>query len=75
MSQFDCFLRPNALAINQARQDHLASLGFPLAPGSVLEVGAGIGLLFSLISLLAGVVLGALWAVVVFLYLCVYSVV
>lgn len=44
MSQFDCFLRPNALAINQARQDHLASLGFPLAPGSVLEVGAGIGL-------------------------------
>ena len=38
-------------------------------------IGAGVGLLFSLISPLAGVVLGALWAVVVFLYLCVYSVV
>jgi SAM-dependent methyltransferase len=44
MTQFDCFLKPNALAINQARQDHLESLGFPMSPGTVLEVGAGIGL-------------------------------
>lgn len=44
MSDFDCFLTQAALDINQARQEHLASLGLPLAPGSVLEVGAGIGL-------------------------------
>jgi len=44
MSKFDCFLTPNASAINRARQDHLASLGFPMSSGSVLEVGAGIGL-------------------------------
>ena len=44
MSQLDCFFTANALAINQARQEHLASLGLPLAPGSVIEVGAGIGL-------------------------------
>lgn len=44
MSTFDCFLTKNALDINRARQDHLASLGFPQFPGSVLEVGAGIGL-------------------------------
>jgi SAM-dependent methyltransferase len=45
MSQFSCFLAPNALAINQARQEHLDSLGLPILQSSrVLEVGAGIGL-------------------------------
>lgn len=45
MSQFDCFLAPNAQAINRARQEHLDSLGLDIAPGRrVLEVGAGIGL-------------------------------
>lgn len=45
MSQFNCFLAPNALAINQARQEHLDSLGLDIGPGlRVLEVGAGIGL-------------------------------
>lgn len=38
------FLNPPALAINQARQDHLASLGLDLENKRVLEVGAGIGL-------------------------------
>ncbi len=37
---FAVFLAPAALAINQARQSHLASLG--LANKRVLEVGAGI---------------------------------
>jgi SAM-dependent methyltransferase len=39
------FMEPNALAINTARMDHLARLGLPLEGKSVLEVGAGIGLL------------------------------
>jgi len=41
---FSVFLAPNAHAINQARQSHLASLGLDLKGKSVLEVGAGIGL-------------------------------
>jgi hypothetical protein len=41
---FQPFLSPDALAINQARQDHLASLGLDLEGRSVIEVGAGIGL-------------------------------
>jgi SAM-dependent methyltransferase len=41
---FDVFLTSDALAINQARQDHLASLGLDLEGKRVLEVGAGIGL-------------------------------
>jgi SAM-dependent methyltransferase len=44
MSQYNCFLAPNALAINAARQEHLASLGLDLRERTVLEVGAGIGL-------------------------------
>lgn len=45
MNNFDCFLTANALAINQARQDHLSSLGLDIDPDRrVLEVGAGIGL-------------------------------
>jgi SAM-dependent methyltransferase len=43
-SPFDVFLAPNALAINRARQEHLASLGLDLQGKRVLEVGAGIGL-------------------------------
>jgi SAM-dependent methyltransferase len=39
------FLEADALAINEARLKHLASLGLPLDGKSVLEVGAGIGLL------------------------------
>ena len=39
------FLEPDALAINQARMNHLASLHLPIEGKSVLEVGAGIGLL------------------------------
>ena len=39
------FLEPNALAINAARMNHLASLHLPIEAKSVLEVGAGIGLL------------------------------
>ncbi len=41
---FDCFTTSDALHINQARLDHLASLGLDLASKRVLEVGAGIGL-------------------------------
>jgi len=41
---FAVFLRDQALAINNARQAHLASLRLPIANKSVLEVGAGIGL-------------------------------
>ena len=41
---FDVFLAADALAINRARQEHLASLGLDLAGKRVLEVGAGIGL-------------------------------
>jgi len=44
MNTFNCFLNNAALDINQTRQDHLSSLGFPQHPGTVLEVGAGIGL-------------------------------
>ena len=39
------FLDSDALAINKARMDHLASLRLPIEGKSVLEVGAGIGLL------------------------------
>jgi FkbM family methyltransferase len=38
------FLEPEALRINHARQQHLASLGLDLERKRVLEVGAGIGL-------------------------------
>lgn len=40
----DVFTRPDSLAINRARQEHLASLGLRLDGRRVLEVGAGIGL-------------------------------
>jgi SAM-dependent methyltransferase len=43
-SPFDVFTKPDALAINRARQDHLATLGLDLVGKNVLEVGAGIGL-------------------------------
>jgi FkbM family methyltransferase len=43
-SDFSVFLEPEALRINRARQEHLASLGIELHGKSVLEVGAGIGL-------------------------------
>ncbi len=43
----DVFLAPEALASNDARLGHLASLGLPLSGKRVLEVGAGIGLLTS----------------------------
>lgn len=39
------FLEADALTINKARMDHLASLNLPIEGKSVLEVGAGIGLL------------------------------
>ncbi|MDA8087255.1 MAG: class I SAM-dependent methyltransferase, partial [Nitrospiraceae bacterium] len=42
-SEFATFDYPDAMAINRARQDHLASLGLDLAGKSVLEVGAGVG--------------------------------
>jgi SAM-dependent methyltransferase len=44
-NRFWPFLEPNALAINAARMDHLGSLHLPIEGKSVLEVGAGIGLL------------------------------
>jgi SAM-dependent methyltransferase len=44
-SPFLTFLEPGALAINKARLDHLATLHLPIEGKSVLEVGAGIGLL------------------------------
>lgn len=40
----DVFLSTDALAINEARLSHLASLGLDLAGKKVLEVGGGIGL-------------------------------
>jgi len=40
---FEVFDTQEALEINRARQDHLASLGMDLAHKSVLEVGAGVG--------------------------------
>lgn len=43
-SEFDLFLSSEALKINSARQNHLASLGLELVGKRVLEVGAGIGL-------------------------------
>ncbi len=43
--RFMSFLEPAALAINKARLSHLASLNLPIENKSVLEVGAGIGLL------------------------------
>ncbi|MGE3188141.1 MAG: class I SAM-dependent methyltransferase [Vicinamibacterales bacterium] len=42
---FEVFLAPAALAFNQARLDHLGSLGLGIAGKRVLEVGAGIGLM------------------------------
>jgi SAM-dependent methyltransferase len=39
------FFQADALAINEARMSHLASLRIPIEGKSVLEVGAGIGLL------------------------------
>jgi hypothetical protein len=44
LNPFHVFLAPEALAINAARQEHLASLDLPLSGKRVLEVGAGIGL-------------------------------
>jgi FkbM family methyltransferase len=44
LSDFSMFLEPDALGINAARQQHLASLGLDLDNKLVLEVGAGIGL-------------------------------
>ena len=41
---FAVFLTPEAIAINTARQAHLAFLGLDLTHKQVLEVGAGIGL-------------------------------
>ncbi|HUK93189.1 MAG TPA: class I SAM-dependent methyltransferase, partial [Methanomicrobiales archaeon] len=41
--EFGIFDTPAALAINRARQDHLASLGLDLVGKSVLEVGSGVG--------------------------------
>lgn len=43
-SPADVFLTDGALAINEARLCHLASLGLDLAGKKVLEVGGGIGL-------------------------------
>ncbi len=43
-ADFSMFLEPEALRINQARQQHLAGLGLDLEAKRVLEVGAGIGL-------------------------------
>jgi FkbM family methyltransferase len=40
----EVFLTPDALAINEARLCHLASLGLDLGGKKVLEVGGGIGL-------------------------------
>lgn len=40
---FEVFDVPEALDINRARQDHLASLGLDLAHKTVLEVGSGVG--------------------------------
>ena len=40
----DVFLSEDALAINEARLCHLASLGLDIAGKKVLEVGGGIGL-------------------------------
>ncbi|SEC59903.1 methyltransferase, FkbM family [Rhizobiales bacterium GAS191] len=42
---FDVFLAQDALNINRARLNHLATLGLELQNKRVLEVGAGIGLL------------------------------
>jgi SAM-dependent methyltransferase len=39
----EAFDTPAALAINQARLDHLASLGLPLDRRRVLDVGCGVG--------------------------------
>jgi len=39
----DIFWSPHYLRHNQRRQEHLATLGLPLANRTVLEVGAGIG--------------------------------
>jgi SAM-dependent methyltransferase len=44
VADFSVFQEPEALRINRARQEHLASLGIELHGKSVLEVGAGIGL-------------------------------
>jgi predicted O-methyltransferase YrrM/SAM-dependent methyltransferase len=41
--EFEVFDVPEALSINRARQDHLASLGLDLAHKTILEVGSGVG--------------------------------
>ena len=43
--QFAVFFEPQAVSINKARLEHLASLGLDVSKKTVLEVGAGIGLL------------------------------
>jgi len=40
---FESFDSEDAMLINRARQDHLASLGLNLVHQSILEVGAGVG--------------------------------
>src|SRR5262245_51302976 len=44
VNPYSVFLTSEAAAINEARQEHLASLGLSLSDKRVLEVGAGIGL-------------------------------
>jgi len=43
----DCFDTPEALAINEARLDHLEGLGLPLRGRRLLDVGCGVGHLAS----------------------------
>jgi len=45
LDQFECFTTPDAIAINKARLEHLASCELDPRGKSVLEVGGGIGLL------------------------------
>lgn len=45
IDSIDVFLDENAININQARMQHLASMGLDIAGKTVLEVGAGVGLL------------------------------
>jgi SAM-dependent methyltransferase len=44
LSPHDVFFTADALAINRARQEHLATLGLDMCGKTVLEVGAGIAL-------------------------------
>ena len=43
ISPLEEFHGPHYLKHNQRRQEHLATLGLPLAGRSVIEMGAGIG--------------------------------